>query len=136
MERQKKNNKDRSVTVRFSSDVMNVIDDLAREYKVTRSDIIRLAADNSLARYLAHVRYVIPEQGRVINSNIIKLGNVMSEVLYNLKRISANMDKMNEGKADVLQGGNIVTGAEMNELISRIERVSQKVGEELNVFKN
>ncbi len=85
------NSKDKSVTVRFCSNLMDVIDGLAKEYKITRSDIIRLATDNALERYLNHVRYIDQEQAREISRAITSLGNTMSETLYNLRRIGYNL---------------------------------------------
>lgn len=133
--------KDRSVTVRFSSHMMNNIDDLAREYRVTRSDIIRLATDNALERFLNHVRYVDSDQGQLINNHIVKLGNTLSESLYNMKRLGNNFDqllhKVNAGQIQELQAREeLIRREELDAIISRMERVTKEIGGALSVFKN
>ena len=133
--------KDQSVTIRFNSDVMKSIDRLAHEYGVTRSDIIRLASEDSLSKYLDRVRYINPDQGRYINMNIEKLGNEMSEVLYNLRRIGANFDQLlhrvNAGQIQGLQSrGELVKRKDLDEMLTRMEKVADKVGENLHVFTN
>ena len=131
--------KDRSVTVRFNSEVMASIDSLADEYGVNRSDIIRLATDNSLSRYLDHVKYVDPEQGRRINQDIIRLGNVMTEICYNLKRIGGNFNqlvhKVNEGQINNLQNnGDLIRREDLDLMITRMEKITNRIGEDIHVL--
>ncbi len=131
--------KDKSVTVRFNSEVADVIDELAGEYKVTRSEIIRLAAENSLARYLDHVKYMDLEQGNRIRHDIARLGTAMGETLYNLRRIGANFDQLlhrvNASQVQTLQrDGSLITREELDSLITRLEHTVEKVGDDLHVF--
>ena len=137
----KSQHKDRSITVRFNKDVVDVIEDLAEEYGVTKSDIIRLAADNSLSRHLDHVRYIDPEQGHLISHDIARLGNVMGDVVYNLRRLGANLDqllhKVNSGRIEALQqSGNLITRKDIDMMLTRMEQIVKKVGDDLHVFQN
>ncbi len=133
--------KDLSVTIRFNKNMIDIIDNLADEYGITRSDIIRMATDNALERFLNHVRYLDQDQAAEIGKNITKLGNTMSESLYNLKRIGCNFDqllrKINSGQVQNLQDREeLISLNKLEELITRMERVAQKVGGDLSVFKN
>ncbi len=135
----KKKHKDKSITIRINSEVADVTDRLAEEYGVTRSDIIRLAVDNSLSAYLDRVRYMDPEQGKVINKNIITLGNVMAETLYNLRRIGANFDQLlhriNAGQAvNLYKNKDLITHKDLDDIMVRMETVVKKVGDNLHVF--
>ncbi len=136
-----KKHKDKSITIRINSEVADITDRLAADYGVTRSDIIRLALDNSLSAYLDRVRYMDQEQGKVINKNIITLGNVMAETLYNLRRIGANFDqllhKVNAGQAvDLHNNKDLINRKDLDEIMTRMEIIVKKVGDNLHVFTN
>jgi len=137
----KTKNKDKSITIRINSEVADITDRLAEDYGVTRSEIIRLAVDNSLSAYLDRVKYMDPEQGKVINQNIITVGNIMGETLYNLRRIGANFDqllhKINAGQAVELQNNkDLINRNDLNNIMTRLEVVVKKVGDDLHVFQN
>jgi len=137
----KAKNKDKSITIRINSEVADITDRLAEDYGVTRSEIIRLAVDNSLSAYLDRVKYMDPEQGKVINQNIITLGNIMGETLYNIRRIGANFDqllhKVNAGQAVDLQNNkDMLSRNDLNNIMTRMEMVVKKVGDDLHVFQN
>lgn len=137
----KTKNKDKSITIRINSEVADITDRLAEDYGVTRSEIIRLAVDNSLSAYLDRVKYMDPEQGKVINQNIITIGNIMGETLYNLRRIGANFDqllhKVNAGQAVELQNNkDMLSRNDLNNIMTRMEMVVKKVGDDLHVFQN
>ena len=133
--------KDRLITVRFNSDVVGIIDELADEYRVSRSDIIRMAMDNTLSKHLDKVKFINTEQGKDINMNIVKLGNTMGEALYNIRKIGTNFDqllkKVNSGQINDLQrSGDLISRKELDGIVKRMEIVAEKVGENLNVFQN
>lgn len=137
----KTKNKDKSITIRINSEVADITDRLAEDYGVTRSEIIRLAVENSLSAYLDRVKYMDPEQGKVINQNIITIGNIMGETLYNLRRIGANFDqllhKINAGQAVELQNNkDMLSRNDLNNIMTRMEMVVKKVGDDLHVFQN
>ena len=137
----KTKNKDKSITIRINSEVADITDRLAEDYGVTRSEIIRLAVENSLSAYLDRVKYMDPEQGKVINQNIIKIGNIMGETLYNIRRLGANFDqllhKLNAGQAVDLQNNkDMLSRNDLNNIMTRMEMVVKKVGDDLHVFQN
>ena len=137
----KTKNKDKSITIRINSEVADITDRLAEDYGVTRSEIIRLAVENSLSAYLDRVKYMDPEQGKVINQNIITIGNIMGETLYNIRRLGANFDqllhKLNAGQAVDLQNNkDMLSRNDLNNIMTRMEMVVKKVGDDLHVFQN
>ncbi len=141
MRKEKSQRKDRLITIRFNEDVLDNIDRLASDNRITRSDIIRMAIDNSLERHLRHVRYVDPEQGEVINNSITRLTNEMGETLYNLRRIGTNFDqllhKVNLAQVAVLQArGDLITRKELDAIVEKLENAIQNVGDEIYVFSN
>ena len=83
----------RPITIRISTETYNTVSSLASEYRVKKADILRMAIDSSLEKYLEQIRYVNEEQGQKINRNIIKLGNLLIDIRDQLRRIGINYNR-------------------------------------------
>lgn len=128
--------KTRRITVRFSQDEAQAFSDLANEYHMTLSDVIRSAASDELDRYLGRVKYVDKEQGHAINSNIIILGNVMMDVRDQLRKIGVNFNqiarRINAGDMKALNDSRaLIRKDELDSITRRVERVTDTIGEEI-----
>ena len=85
--------KSKTIGVRFDEDFHKLLVTLAKENGLTVSDIVRLSVGNALERYLDKVRYVSPEQGRMIHETIISLGNTLVDIQEQIHRIGVNFNQ-------------------------------------------
>lgn len=129
----------KKVTVRYDEKVLETIDALADEYGISRSDIVRLATDSTLERYLDTIRYVDAKQALTINKNICALGNVLIEIKSEIRRIGINLNQI----ARAVNCGSIPQISkydmsrylqDLDSLVSREEAAIANAGEALNVF--
>ena len=81
------------ITIRISAATYDTVSSLADEYHVKKADIIRLAIDGNLERYLGRIRYIDDAQAKVIHKNIITLGNVLIDIRDQLRRIGVNYNR-------------------------------------------
>ena len=128
--------KTRSITIRFSQDEAQAFSDLANEYHMTLSDVIRSATLGELDRYLGRVKYVDRDQGQAINTNIITLGNLMMDTRDQLRRIGVNFNqiarKVNAGDMKALNDSRaLIRKDELDSITRRVERVTDTIGEEI-----
>ena len=82
-----------AMTVRFDKGAYNVIGDVAKRNGVSKADIVRFVVDNKLEKYLSDIRYIDENQGRTINKNIIKIGNILVSIRDELNRIGVNYNQ-------------------------------------------
>ena len=135
-----KANKTSHVTLRLDSDTLLSIEQLAKEYQISKSEVIRLALTGSIEK-ASSVHYINNEQAKIINKNIIALGNVMVAVKDELRRIGVNFNQLvriaNTGNIySLFKKETLLTKEELDELISRLEIAIEKAGDELYVFTN
>ena len=131
---EKKQRKDRSVTVRFSQKEVEALANIATEYNTTLSDVVRCAASGELDKYLGRLKYVDPKQGKVINSNIVMLGNAIMETRDHLRRIGVNFNqvarRVNAGEMQALHAsGMLVSKEKLDEITRRVEKATKEAGE-------
>ena len=134
MSGEKKQRKDRSVTVRFSQKEAEALANIATEYNTTLSDVVRCAASGELDKYLGRIKYVDPKQGKIINSNIIALGNAIMETRDHLRRIGVNFNqvakRINAGDMKALHAsGMLISKDELDEIACRVEQATKEAGE-------
>ncbi len=55
--------------------------------------VVRMSTAGHLEKYLGQVRFIDEEQGRTINENIVSIGNVISEMRNELRRIGINYNQ-------------------------------------------
>lgn len=133
-------NKTSHVTLRLDSDTLLSIERLAKEYQISKSEVIRLSITGSLEKANS-THYIDNEQAKIINKNIIALGNVMVAVKDELRRIGVNFNQLvriaNNGNIySLFKKDTLLTREELDELISRLEVAINKAGDELYVFAN
>ena len=80
-------------SVRLGCEMDKTIDELAKKAGVKWSDIVRLALADRLETYLGTLRYVDEEQGALVLANVTKIGNLMDEILMELRRIGVNYNQ-------------------------------------------
>ena len=134
MKRSARQNKDRSITVRFSSKEAEALTSIATEYNTTISDVVRSATAGELDKYLGRVKYVDPKQGSVIKHNIFMLMDAITETRDHLRRIGVNLNqiahRVNAGDLKALtESGKIMTKTDLDEVTLRLEKVTKEAGE-------
>ena len=134
MKRQKRQNKDRSITVRFSTEEAEALTSIATDYNTTISDVVRCATAGELDKYLGRVKYVDSKQGSVIKHNIFILMDAITETRDHLRRIGVNLNqiahRVNAGDLNALtESGKIMTKSDLDEVTQRLEKVTKEAGE-------
>ena len=139
---QKKHGLTTNVKVRLDTDTVNKIDQLAAEYNITRSHVIRETITGTLEKMNdKQVNYIDKRQAQVINKNIIKLGNILVDVQTQLRRIGTNFNQLVRRAnsmpiVDLQKDDRLIRRDELDDLVKRLEVVSKKLGEQLYVFTN
>ena len=134
MSTDKAERKDRSITVRFSHEEAQAINNIATEYNTCLSDVIRCATKGELDKYLGRVKYVDPKQGSAIKHNIFTIMDAITETRDHLRRIGVNLNqivrRVNAGDMkELTESGKIMTKAELDEVTRNLERVTKEAGE-------
>ena len=137
----------RPITIRISIEAYNTVSSLAAEYHVKKADILRMAIDSNLEKYLGHIRYLDADQGRIINQNIIKLGNLLIDIRDQLRRIGVNFNrevklrnierkkKVIEAKEHTyLNTGDIITVKKLLEEKEKLEKEIQVITTDKNML--
>lgn len=100
-----------ATTVRFSAEANKAIQDLADEYGVSKSEVVRLAVAGGLEKYLGNLKYVDEQYAKIINANIMILANLMQDIKSELRRIGVNYNqqvKAMHEKKKVSIGGSLI----------------------------
>lgn len=140
-----------ATTVRFSAEANKAIQDLADEYGVSKSEVVRLAVAGGLEKYLGNLKYVDEQYAKIINANIMILANLMQDIKSELRRIGVNYNqqvKAMHEKKKMSVGRSLVdkpTLADMRrkkeELMGRrltkdVQKVSQEPELDVDAIKN
>ena len=80
-------------TVRFTEEEAKLIKELANEYDLTESQVIRLAMNGGMEEFLGNVQYVDKETGLAMKEAVMKCGNIMQGVQNELHRIGVNFNQ-------------------------------------------
>ncbi len=80
-------------TVRFTEEETELIKQLADEYDLSDSQVIRLAMNGGMEEFLGNVRYVDPETGLAMKEAVMRCGNIMQSVQNELHRIGVNFNQ-------------------------------------------
>ncbi len=140
-----------ATTVRFSAEANKAIQDLADEYGVSKSEVVRLAVAGGLEKYLGNVKYVDEQYAKIINANIMILANLMQDIKSELRRIGVNYNqqvKAMHEKKKVSIGGSLIEKPTLEdmrrkkeELMGRrltkdVQKVSQEPELDVDAIKN
>lgn len=140
------------ITVRFSEEAMQAIEELAREYEKPKAEIIRAAVDNRLEKYLGNLVFIDAEQGAAIRKEVFDLASEMQAIKAELRRIGINynqeiklrqiekkqrgggnlyerMQRIEAEKAALLKENKTLDKAELEQLMQRYEAATEKVGD-------
>ena len=134
MKRSERENKDRSITVRFSKKEAEALSTIAGQYNMTVSDVIRCSIAGELCKYLGKVKYVDPKQGNDIRNNTYILIDAIAETRDYLRRIGVNINqiirRINAGDTKALsECGKIISKKELDNITCRLEKVTREAGE-------
>ena len=139
------------ITVRFTTDGYDAICDLAEQYKMSKAEIVRLATDDRLIKYLGNTVYIDKEQGEAVTLAVGKIGTELEKIRLELNRIGVNYNqaqrlkniqekyknrtdfdsiryRMNE-EDEVQSGINAVTEKGIGDLIDRFENLTKEAGD-------
>lgn len=140
-----------ATTVRFSAEANKAIQDLADEYGVSKSEVVRLAVAGGLEKYLGNLKYVDKQYAKIINANIMILANLMQDIKSELRRIGVNYNqqvKAMHEKKKVSIGGSLIEKPTLEdmrrkkeELMGRrltkdVQKVSQEPELDVDAIKN
>lgn len=81
------------LTARHHESSYNAISELAEEFKVGKAVVVRMSTAGHLEKYLGQVRFIDEDEGRTINENIVNIGNLISEMRNELRRIGINYNQ-------------------------------------------
>lgn len=90
------------VTARINEAVHEVIKEIADEYGVSFSEVVRLSIDGHLEKYLGTIQYIDKSQGKEIMQKCIQLANEMQGIQNELHRIGVNVNQI--AKANNVHG--------------------------------
>lgn len=147
------------LTVRFTGPAIDTIRAIAKEHGFSVAEIIRFTMDNKLKDYLGSVQFMDYDQGEEIRMGIIDLEKAIANVGRELNRIGVNynqeiklrhlqerydakkmtMDERLRWKqeyAEAQYGQSTLSKEELDELLTRYENVSKRVGELLKILNS
>lgn len=84
------------VTARINEAVHEVIKEIAEEYGVSFSEVVRLSIDGHLEKYLGTIQYMDKSQGKEIIQRCTQLANEMQGIRNELHRIGVNVNQMSK----------------------------------------
>ena len=82
------------ITARINEKVDGVMRELAEEFGVSFSQVVRLAIDGHLESYLEKVQYMDSAQGDEIRKNCAVLGNELQAIHMELHKIGVNVNQV------------------------------------------
>lgn len=115
----------------ISQKIDTVIRDMADEYGVSFSEVLRLAIDGHLEQYLGQVQYMDAEQGKKIRQQCAVLGTQMQSIRNELNRIGVNINqiaKWTNIEAEIVQLKHDMAGENAKkrmEIASRVKYLQQ-----------
>lgn len=114
------------ISARINQKIDNVIREMAKEYGVSFSEVVRLAIDGHLEQYFGNVQYMDAEQGHEIRQRCAALGTEMQNIRNELNKIGVNVNqiaKWNNIEAEIVQLKQSTAGKTANERYKIVERV-------------
>ena len=129
------------ITVRFTVAAMCVIDEIAKANGMSKAELVRMAVDDRLIKYLEQVIFLDKEESETVRKELYELGTVLGEIKYELHRIGVNINQQTKIKnmqykyystAGEMNGSNNQEfSKEMENIMRRFEAALKKAGDEL-----
>ena len=85
------------VTARIAHNVSDIIKDIAEEYGVSFSEVVRLSIDGHLEKYLGNVQYIDKQQADEIKQQTAGLRMKCRSIRNELNRIGVNVNQIAKG---------------------------------------
>lgn len=82
------------ISARINQKIDDVMREMAKEYGVSFSEVVRLAIDGHLEQYFGNVQYMDAEQGREIRMRCALLGTEMQHIRNELNKIGVNVNQI------------------------------------------
>ena len=124
--------------VRFTAEANEALDEIAKENGISKAQLIRYIVDNRMVDYLGAIRYIDPEQGEEIQTEIQELMNVLTAVKTELHRIGVNYNQEIKNQNEILKKGGMiaVSGSALNpalldNAIQQVDVSMKKAGDAL-----
>lgn len=114
------------ISARINQKIDDVMREMAKEYGVSFSEVVRLAIDGHLEQYFGNVQYMDAEQGREIRMRCALLGTEMQHIRNELNKIGVNVNqiaKWNNIEAEIVQLKQSMAGKTAKERYEIVERV-------------
>ena len=126
-------------TVRLTQDEDEMIRQLASEFGMSGSQVMRYAMNSHMADYFSTVRYVDDQTARDIRTCIAKVGDELQQVRNELHRIGVNYNQAvrmvnienKNGTVSVAKEIPLLDKAELDRLINRFAECEKEVSETL-----
>lgn len=129
------------ITVRFNVAAMSVIDEIAKANGMSKAELVRIAVDDRLIKYLEQVIFLDKEEAEVVRKELYELGTVLGEIKYELHRIGVNINQQTKIKnmqykyysaAGEMSGNNNQEfPKDMENIMRRFEAALKKAGDAL-----
>lgn len=85
--------KTKKIDVRLDEDVYNIVTDIANQFDKTRSEVVRLALTNAIAKINNQRAYTKEEYNELIDT-IKELSNAINKIETHLIRIGTNVNQL------------------------------------------
>ena len=134
------------ISARINQKIDDVMREMAKEYGVSFSEVVRLAIDGHLEQYFGNVQYMDAEQGREIRMRCALLGTEMQHIRNELNKIGVNVNqiaKWNNIEDEIVERVQflqkcqneillrVVQPSDMEEYVQRYERATEGVSKAL-----
>ena len=127
------------ITVRFTADAMGVIDEVAKANRMSKAELVRMAVDDRLIRYLKWAIFINEAQGEEIRKELYELGTILAEMKNELHRIGVNINQQTKtvntqykygGTAGKMtEKNNLEFSVSLESIMRRFERAAKKAGD-------
>lgn len=129
------------ITVRFTVAAMSVIGEIAEANRMSKAELIRMAVDDRLIKYLEQVIFLEKEEAETVRKELYELGTVLGEIKYELHRIGVNINQQTKIKnmqykhgitaGELDERNNLDFSDQMENIMRRFEAALKKAGDEL-----
>lgn len=141
-----------AMSVRFSPEVMNVINEISRLNHLSKAQLVRYCVDNRLAQHLSqNTREIDDEKADLIRTEIYNLNNLLQKIKLELNRIGVNYNQavkiqnIRNKYPEIMDANQIqrrideedeailnsLSKEELEMIISRFEAATKKAGDEI-----
>lgn len=129
-----KNNIKVFVGIRLDAETVEKAERLANEFGLNKSEVLRLAIDDNLEKYLGNVRYVDEKQGKAITIRLSEIGNQIIRVNDSIRRIGVNFNmlvkKVSSNQIGILYAQEkILNKAEFESIAQQFQAIADEFSE-------